>query len=159
MTNSLYLSDLIGIPLSHTFTSAAKSRQLRELVESLLEENSPLYPKASTAKREEILSPTVVFENGYVYDDVKGKYEFIVSLGIFALGTTSLIATITKDNKLEITWTERLGKGKFTSKIPSYLVAISAPVLSYEGGVLNIRVPVESRNKNEALFVGRLESK
>jgi hypothetical protein len=32
-------------------------------------------------------------------------------------------------------------------------------VLSYEGGVLDIRVPVESRSKNEAVFVGRLESK
>ena len=159
MTNSFYRSDLIGIPLRHTFTSAAKSRQLRELVESLLEEDSPLSAKASTAKREEILSPTVVFENGYVYDANKGKHEFIVSLGIFSLDTTSATATITKDNKLELSWTERAGKGRFTSKIPSYLVATSSPVLSYEGGVLNVSVPVKSRNENEAVFVGRLESK
>lgn len=151
MTNSFYLSDLLSLAVSSAFTE--DKEKLKELSDSL-------YAKASTAKREELLPPTVVFENGYVYDANKGKHEFIVSLGIFSLDTTSVTATITKDNNLELTWTERAGKGKFTSKIPSYLVATSAPVLSYEGGVLDIRVPVESRSKNEAVFVGKLsESK
>ena len=160
MTNSFYFSDLIGIPVLESYAKAARDRELKELSDSL-------YAKASTAKREELLSPTVVFhnearltrvkpENSQYYEEAK---EFYVSLGIFNLDTTSATATITKDNKLELTWTERAGKGKFSSKIPSYLVATSAPVLSYEGGVLDIRVPVESRSKNEAVFVGRLESK
>ncbi len=150
--NIFYLSDLIGVPVLESYAKVARDRELKELSDSL-------YAKASTTKREELLSPTVVFENGYIYDANKGSHEFIVSLGIFSLDTTSATATITKNNTLEVTWTERAGKGKFTSKIPNYLVATSAPVLSYEGGVLNIRVPVESQNKNEAVFVGRLESK
>ena len=160
MTNSFYFSDLLGIAVSSAYTQAAKEREVQELSDSL-------YAKASTAKREELLSPTVVFhnearltrvkpENSQYYEDAK---EFYVSLGIFKLDKTSATATITKNNTLELTWTERAGKGKFSSKIPSYLVATSAPVLSYEGGVLDIRVPVESRSKNEAVFVGRLESK
>jgi hypothetical protein len=160
MTNSFYLSELIGIPILESFAQAAKDRELKELSDSL-------YAKASTAKREELLSPTVVFENTSKLTRVKSKNsqyyedakEFYVSLGIFKLDTTSATATITKDNKLELTWTERAGKGKFSSKIPNYLVATSAPILSYEGGVLDIRVPVESRSKNETVFIGKLESK
>lgn len=159
MTNSFYLSDLIGIPVRESYAKAARDREL------LKELSDSLYAKASTAKREELLSPTVVFhnearltrvkpENSQYYEDAK---EFYVSLGIFKLDKTS--ATITKNNTLELTWTERAGKGKFSSKIPSYLVATSEPVLSYEGGVLDIRVPVESRSKNEAVFVSKLESK
>ena len=108
---------------------------------------------------EAFLSPITVFDNGYVYDSVKNKKEFIVALGIFDLDPSSAVATVTKDNKLTLTWTERAGKGKFTSKIPSYLVATSAPVLSYEGGVLDIRVNVKSRSENDVVFVGKLESK
>jgi hypothetical protein len=148
---SFYLDDLIDLLSTPENVVAAQERKIKE---------DSLYAKASTAEREQLLSPTAVFENGYIYDANNGKHEFIVSLGIFNLDKTSATATITKDNKLELTWTERAGKGKFSSKIPSYLVATSAPVLSYEGGVLDIRVPVESRNKNEAVFVGKLtESK
>jgi acetylglutamate synthase len=107
----------------------------------------------------ELLSPVAVFKNEYIYDNVKNKKEFIVSLGIFDLDPSSAIITVTKNNNLEVTWTERAGKGKFSSKIPSYLVATSAPVLSYEGGVLNISVPVKSRNEDETVFIGKLESK
>ncbi|QIW88532.1 hypothetical protein [Pseudanabaena phage PA-SR01] len=147
--NSFYLSDLIGISVPPPYTQTAIDKELKDF-----------YTKASIATQEELCSPTVVFENGYIYDNAKGNYEFIVSLGIFSLDTTSATATITKDNKLELTWTGRAGKGRFTSKIPSYLIPTSAPVLSYEGGVLDIRVPVESRSKNDTLFVGKLsESK
>jgi hypothetical protein len=51
MTNSFYLSELIGIPILESFAQAAKDRELKELSDSL-------YAKASTAKREELLSPT-----------------------------------------------------------------------------------------------------
>jgi hypothetical protein len=112
--------------------------------------------------KEQFLAPVTIFHNEVSeYDNeplggaVKCK-QFYVSLGIFDLDKTSAVAEVTKDNKLQITWSERAGKGKFTSTIPSYLVATSAPVLSYEGGVLDIRVNVKSKNENELLFVGRL---
>jgi|NOAtaT_6_FD_contig_31_567749_length_796_multi_19_in_0_out_0_1 hypothetical protein len=122
---------------------------------------------ARNAEVEKFLEPVTIFHNDVLLtarkagDYIENQYDnqFYVSLGIFDLDKTSATATLTKDNKLEFTWTERAGKGKFSSKIPSYLIATSAPVLSYEGGVLDIRVPVESRSKNEAVFVGRLESK
>ena len=142
------------------YASDARAKQFRELqntLKSVLISPPPQFPDATS--NEKFLEPVTVFENAYVYDDVKGKREFIVSLGIFDLDTTSAVATITKDNKHEHIWTERVGKGKFSSRIPSYLVATSAPILSYEGGVLDIRVPVESRSKNEAVFVGKLKSK
>lgn len=148
--NSFYLSDLIGIPVLDSYTKSARDI---ELLKGL---SDSLYAKVSTAKREELLSPTIVFENGYSYDADKGKHEFVLSLGIFRLDTNSATAKITKNNTLELTWTERSGKGKFTSKVPNYLVATSAPVLSYEGGVLEVRVPVQSRTENEAVFVGKL---
>ena len=107
----------------------------------------------------ELLPPVAVFENGYIYDNVKNKKEFLVSLGIFDLDPSSATVTVTKNNNLEVTWTERAGKGRFISKIPSYLVATRTPVLSYEGGVLNISVPVKSRNEDETVFIGKLESK
>lgn len=119
--------------------------------------------KTNKCAAKEFLPPVTVFENGVDLEADKGS-RFVVSLGIFNLDTSSVTATILKDNQttnqnLELSWTERAGKGRFTSKIPSYLVATSSPVLSYEGGVLNVSVPVKSRSENEAVFVGRLESK
>jgi hypothetical protein len=151
MTNSFYFSDLIDIPVNTAYAKAAKDKELKQISYALYSALTSTPPK-----KEAFLPPVTVFENAYVYDDVKNKKEFIISLGIFDLDTSSATATVIKDNKLEITWTERAGKGKFTSTIPSYLVATSAPVLSYKGGVLDIRVPVESRSKNEAVFVGKL---
>jgi len=164
--NSFYYSDLIGIPVTSAYSKAARNKELKELSDALylaLISPPPQFP--NTSSNEKFLEPVTVFHNEVSeYDNeplggtVKCK-QFYVSLGIFDLDTTSAVATITKDNKLELTWTERAGKGKFSSKIPSYLVATSAPILRYEGGVLDIRVPVESRSKNEAVFVGKLESK
>jgi hypothetical protein len=142
------------------YTSEARAKQLKELqttLQSILLSPPPQF-------KEKFLEPVSIFHNEAVLTAKKaGDYvtnehdnQFYVSLGIFDLDTTSATATVTKDNKLELTWTERAGKGKFTSIIPNYLVATSAPVLSYEGGVLDIRVPVESRSKNEAVFVGKL---
>ena len=156
MTKSFYLSDLIGIPSSPTFTSAANSRELRELAESLLEGISPLYAKESTVKREEFLPPVTVFEHKIVQEK-----EFFVSLGIFDLDPSSAVVKITKDNKVVVTWTERAGKGKYSTGFPSYFIPTSAPVLSYEGGLLNISVPIQLKNKNEdVVFSSKLiESK
>lgn len=157
MTNSLYLSDLIGIPVTSAYAKLTRDKELKEFSDALY----------SALNKEKLLEPVTVFHNEAVLTAKKvGDYvtnehdnQFYVSLGIFDLDPESATCTITKDNKLEFTWAERAGKGKFTSKIPNYLVATSAPVLSYKGGVLDIRVPVESRTKNEAVFVGRLESK
>jgi hypothetical protein len=158
--NSFYLSDLIGIQPTEKY---AKDIAFADALYSAL-----LSVPAQSANREKLLEPVTIFHNEVVLTAKKaGDYttnnddnQFYVSLGIFDLNTTSAVATVTKDNKLELTWTERAGKGKFTSIIPSYLVATSAPVLTYEGGVLDIRVNVESRRKNEAVFVGKLvESK
>jgi hypothetical protein len=145
--NSFYFSDLIGVPVLESYVKAARDRDLKQL-----------------SDKEVFLQPVTIFHNEAILTAKKAEDEhdnqFYVSLGIFDLDTTSAVATVTKDNKLELTWTERAGKGKFTSIIPSYLVATSAPVLTYEGGVLDIRVNVESRRKNEAVFVGKLvESK
>ena len=156
--NSFYFSDLIGVPVLESYLKAVRDRELKEL-----------------SDKEKFLEPVTIFHNEIVeYDTfrnvVRNEHtnipddtrirQFYVSLGIFDLDTTSAVATVTKDNKLELTWTERAGKGKFTSIIPNYLVATSAPVLTYEGGVLDIRVNVESRRKNETVFVGKLvESK
>ena len=141
--NSFYFSDLIGVPVLESYVKAARDRELKEL-----------------SDKEVFLQPVTIFHNEAILTAKKAEDEhdnqFYVSLGIFDLDTTSAVATVTKDNKLELTWTERAGKGKFTSVIPSYLVATSAPVLTYEGGVLDIRVNVESRRKNDTLFVGRL---
>jgi hypothetical protein len=150
------------------YASEARAKQLRELqntLKSVLISPPPQFPNASS--KEKFLEPVSIFHNEAVLAAKKvGDYvtnehdnQFYVSLGIFDLDTTSATATITKDNKLELTWTERAGKGKFTSTIPSYLVATSAPVLSYEGGVLDIRVNVKSRSENDVVFVGKLESK
>jgi hypothetical protein len=145
--NSFYFSDLIGLPVLESYVKAARDRELKEL-----------------SDKEKFLEPVTIFHNEAILTVKKAEDEhdnqFYVSLGIFDLDTTSAVATVTKDNKLELTWTERAGKGKFTSIIPSYLVATSAPVLTYEGGVLDIRVNVESKRKNETVFVGKLvESK
>lgn len=162
MTNSFYFSDLIGIPVTSVYAKAARDRKLKELPDALY---SALI--STPPQKEKFLEPVTIFhnearltrvkpENSQYHEDAK---EFYVSLGIFDLDTTSATATITKNGKLELTWTERAGKGKFNTLIPPYLVATSAPVLSYEGGVLDIRVNVKSRSENETLFVGRLESK
>ena len=117
------------------------------------------------------LSPTVVFQNELMEYDafantVRDDFsnipkdtvikQFYISLGIFNLDTTSAVATVNKDNKLELSWTELAGKGKFVSQIPSYLAVTSAPILSYEGGVLHIQVPVKTRRGTEGVFVGKL---
>jgi hypothetical protein len=169
MTNSFYLSDLIGIPVTPAYAKAARNKAERELSDALYSALTLVPPE-----KEKFLEPVTIFHNEVIEHDlfrnvVRNEYtnipedtrikQFYVSLGIFDLNPKSATATITKDNKLELTWTERAGKGKFTSKIPSYLVATSAPVLSYEGGVLDIRVNVKSRSENEAVFVGKLESK
>lgn len=160
---SFYFSDLIGVPVTTDYREAVRERAKKELSEALYSALISFPPQ-----NEKFLEPVTIFHNEVRLARVKSENsqhhedanEFYVSLGIFDLDTTSAIATITKDNKLELTWTERAGKGKFTSKIPSYLVATSAPDLNYKGGVLDIRVPVESRSKNETLFVGKLsESK
>jgi hypothetical protein len=145
-----------------------RAKQLKELqttLQSIFLSPPPQFSEASS--KEKFLEPVSIFHNEVVLTAKKvGDYvtnehdnQFYVSLGIFDLDTTSATATITKENKLELTWTERAGKGKFFSKIPSYLVATSAPVLSYEGGVLDIRVNVKSRSENDVVFVGKLESK
>ncbi|MCA2594022.1 MAG: hypothetical protein IM526_02525 [Microcystis sp. M38BS1] len=174
MPNSFYLSDLIGVAVNPEFVNAAvkinKAFQELDLPSPNPNENykcvGKRYQTDKTAGKE-FVEPVTIFHNDVLLtarkagDYIENQYDnqFYVSLGIFDLDKTSATATLTKDNKLEFTWTDRAGKGKFSSKIPSYLIATSAPVLSYEGGVLDIRVPVESRSKNEAVFVGRLESK
>jgi hypothetical protein len=159
--NSFYFSDLIGVPVIESYVKAARDRELKELSDKL---SSTLISPSRFSDKEKFLEPVTIFHNEAVLTAKKAEDEhdnqFYVSLGIFDLDTTSAVATVTKDNKLELNWTERAGKGKFTSVIPSYLVATSAPVLTYEGGVLDIRVNVESRRKNETVFVGKLvESK
>jgi hypothetical protein len=160
--NSFYFSDLIGIPVTAAYSKAARDKELKQLSDALYSALT-----SSPPKKEKFLEPVTIFhndarltrvkpENSQYYEDAK---EFYVSLGIFDLDPSSAVVTVTKENKLELTWTERAGKGKFFSKIPSYLVATSAPVLSYEGGVLDIRVNVKSRSENDVVFVGKLESK
>ena len=124
-----------------------------------------LHDLYTTTNREEFLEPVTIFHNKIIDyehtnipEDTRIK-QFYVSLGIFDLDPKSATATITKNNKLELTWTESAGKGKFNTLIPPYLVATSAPTLSYEGGVLDIRVNVKSRSENDVVFVGKLESK
>jgi hypothetical protein len=162
--NSFYLSDLIGMQPTEKYAKAAKDIAFADALYSAILS----VPPSRFSDKEKFLEPVTIFHNEVVLTAKKaGDYttndddnQFYVSLGIFDLDTTSAVATVTKDNKLELTWTERAGKGKFTSIIPSYLVATSAPVLTYEGGVLDIRVNVESRRKNETVFVGKLvESK
>jgi hypothetical protein len=161
--SSFYLSGLIGIQPTEKYVKAAKDITLADALYSALLSAPP-----QSANREKLLEPVTIFHNEVVLTAKKaGDYttnnddnQFYVSLGIFDLDTSSAVVTVTKDNKLELTWSQRAGKGKFTSIIPSYLVATSAPVLTYEGGVLDIRVNVESRRKNETVFVGKLvESK
>lgn len=161
--SSFYLFDLIGIPVTSAYVKSAKDKELKEISDSLYSALASTLPE-----KEKFLDPVAVFHNDVLLtarklgDSITNQYDnqFYVSLGIFDLDTNSATVTITKNNKLEVTWTERAGKGRFTSKIPSYLIPTSAPVLSYEGGVLDIRVPVESRSKNDTLFVGKLsESK
>jgi hypothetical protein len=144
MTNSFYLSDLIGIAVSSVYTQAAKEGEVQELSDS-------------TEKPEKFLAPVTVFNSGTLAHYIGGKKEACVSLGIFNLLTPSAVATISKDNKLEVTWRElKRGNGKFTTTIPSYLVVTGSPRLTYEGGVLDITIPVNFKSEDGVAFVGKL---
>ena len=170
--NSFYLSELIGLPVYPMSVKAAKDRQSQEFQDALID---ALNISKKVPLREEFLKPVTIFHNEVIEHDLfrnimRNEYtnipedtrirQFYVSLGIFDLDPKSAVATITRNNRLELTWTERAGKGRFVTMIPPYLVVTSAPTLSYEGGVLDIRVNVKSRSQNEELFVGKLvESK
>ena len=185
MTSSFYLSDLIGIPVTSAYSKAAREKELQELSDALYSTilgAPPQFPTVSRNPNESYkvkppkqqsktkvedfdkmfkqevkqkLSPVATFDKGRIANTGEGEIHYI-SIGIFDLAKNTVSATVTKDNTVEITWSERAGKGEFTSRISSKFIATGAPVLTYEGGVLDISVPVKLRSEDNALFVGKL---
>lgn len=172
MTNEFYPADLIGIFPSPKFIDAAiRALDMPSIhpsenykVATKLPPNpktfkdlSAMLEKAVNPKTKEefFLKPTNVFDKGKITDNGNGKVVYI-SLGIFNLDPSSAKVKVTRLNNVEVTWAERAGKGRFVNTIPSYLVVTSAPVLCYEGGVLDIQIPVKLKEDNDITFVGKL---